>query len=62
MYMTVMSAMRRHAAYTKHVTHKRRKTTAQIAHLVFAHTLANPKKSKELFFPTAHRLLISLTK
>jgi len=29
--------------------------TAQIAHLVFANTQANPKKPKELFFATAHR-------
>ena len=28
---------------------------AQIAHLVFANTQANPKKPKELFFATAHR-------
>jgi hypothetical protein len=28
----------------------RKKPTAQIAHLVFANTQANPKKPKELFF------------
>ncbi len=33
---------------------------AQIAHLVFADTMANPEKPKELFFANAKRLTVSL--
>ena len=48
-------------AYTRPLPFIRKKPTAQIAHLVFSITQSNPKKPKELFFPTAQRLLISLT-
>jgi len=48
-------------AFIRLLPTSKKKPTAQIAHLVFADTQANPKKQKELFFSTAPRLLISLT-
>ena len=40
----------------KFATRKRKKTNPQIAHLVFADTQANAKKSKEQFLATTLRL------